>query len=402
MASLFPSSATHADLLVFIEATDGAGVLRAPVRTFALALGAAIEAHSPGLARVESYFSLQDEGLPPAALAPFVSPGNASTFVSIDIDADLTSFTARDLADYVREQMAGPLAPGVGWQATEVGVPAFLRASAASVERDMGITDAVVLPIALAMLGYMLRAPRLLLLPITSVAACTAASFGVMYFVARATNVFITVPSLMMTLTLALSLDYNLFLLMRYREELLGGADSATAVTDMLRTAGHTVFVSGVTLCVCFAGLGLFPLDMMRTIGYGCCISVLITLSENLILTPALILEFAGFFERGVHASGCGCATGAGAGATLERRPLISRAAGPAGSAPPPPAMLSSMWFRFGTTTTRWPCNAIIIIAVVAATVPFALQVRARSGTNVGLRTILTMSEHTIAKSCEP
>jgi uncharacterized membrane protein YdfJ with MMPL/SSD domain len=281
MASLFPSSANNADLIVFIEATDGRSVLRDSVRAFALALGGAIAAYSPGLARVESYYSLQAEGLPPAALSPFVSHGNVSTFVSIVINAELTSYRARDAADFVRTEMAA-LCGCDGFQVTEAGVPAFLRSTAASVERDMGISDGVVLPIALAMLGYMVRTPRLLLLPVASVAAATAISFGLMYFVALATSVFTVVPSLMMTLTLSLSLDYNLFLLMRYKEELLGGAGTPAAVATMLSTAGHTVFVSGFTLCVCFAGLGLFPLDMMRSIGYGCCLSVFVTLSENL------------------------------------------------------------------------------------------------------------------------
>ena len=62
----------------------------------------------------------------------------------------------------------------------QVGVPAFIKAAAASVERDMAISDAVVLPVAIAMLGYMLRSPRLLLLPVLSVGACTAVAFGAM------------------------------------------------------------------------------------------------------------------------------------------------------------------------------------------------------------------------------
>ena len=48
----------------------------------------------------------------------------------------------------------------------------------------------------------------------------------------------------------------------RYREELARGADVEAAVTTMLATAGHTVFISGLTLSVCFAGLGLFPMSM--------------------------------------------------------------------------------------------------------------------------------------------
>ena len=54
----------------------------------------------------------------------------------------------------------------------------------------------------------------------------------------------------MMSITLAVSIDYSLFILSRYREEIVQGLDVRAAVEQALGTAGHTVLVSGTTLAV--------------------------------------------------------------------------------------------------------------------------------------------------------
>ena len=54
----------------------------------------------------------------------------------------------------------------------------------------------------------------------------------------------------MMSITLAVSIDYSLFILSRYREEIIQGLEVGAAVEQALGTAGHTVLVSGTTLAV--------------------------------------------------------------------------------------------------------------------------------------------------------
>jgi hypothetical protein len=56
--------------------------------------------------------------------------------------------------------------------------------------------------------------------------------------------------AVMMSITLAVSIDYSLFILSRYREEIMQGLEVGAAVEQSLGTAGHTVLVSGTTLAV--------------------------------------------------------------------------------------------------------------------------------------------------------
>lgn len=138
----------------------------------------------------------------------------------------------------------------------------------------------------------------------------------------------------MMSITLAVSIDYSLFILSRYREEIIQGLEVGAAVEQALGTAGHTVLVSGTTLAVnalpcslcmscylcmvyrvshpavamfpeiakfcpdqvAFAGLGFFPTTLLSSVGVGAACAVAVTVLVNLSLTPALLLLCPGFF----------------------------------------------------------------------------------------------------------
>lgn len=69
-------------------------------------------------------------------------------------------------------------------------------------------------------LGYMIGSARLLILPLVSLICCGLTSFGLMYFATLSMHVMSTTLSLMMSVTIALTIDYSLFTLTRLREEL--------------------------------------------------------------------------------------------------------------------------------------------------------------------------------------
>ena len=99
-----------------------------------------------------------------------------------------------------------------------------------------------------------------------------------------------------MSLVIAISIDYSLFLLTRYREEVEKGKDNYTAVSLMNEHSGHTILVSGLTLVVCFLGLMFFPVNAIASLGLAAGITVVITLITNLSFTPAALLTFGKFF----------------------------------------------------------------------------------------------------------
>ena len=115
---------------------------------------------------------------------------------------------------------------------------------------------------------------RLLLVPLLCIVCTLAAAILTMYPVSRAMTVSGQAPSLMVASALAMSIDYSLFLLSRFAEEVQAGHGAARAVEIMLATSGHTVAVSGGTLTLCFLGMILMPVHAIQTMGLAAAITV--------------------------------------------------------------------------------------------------------------------------------
>jgi uncharacterized membrane protein YdfJ with MMPL/SSD domain len=90
-------------------------------------------------------------------------------------------------------------------------------------------------------------------------------------------------------LGLGLAIDYSLFIVSRYREELAAHGPGATAITNTLNTAGRTVLFSSLTVAAALASLLVFPQKFLYSMGLG---GVLVSLSAAavaLILLPAVL-----------------------------------------------------------------------------------------------------------------
>jgi RND superfamily putative drug exporter len=90
-------------------------------------------------------------------------------------------------------------------------------------------------------------------------------------------------------LGLGLAIDYGLFMVSRFREELHRQDTTADAVTATVATAGRTVAVSGITVAVALASLMLFPETFLRSMGYGGVATVLVDVLAALTVMPALL-----------------------------------------------------------------------------------------------------------------
>jgi len=91
-------------------------------------------------------------------------------------------------------------------------------------------------------------------------------------------------------LGLGLSIDYSLILVSRFREELGRGAETASAVTTTITTAGRTVIFSALTVAAAMASLTVFPLRFLQSIGVGGVVVALTAAASSLMLLPALFV----------------------------------------------------------------------------------------------------------------
>merc|ERR1719235_2389015 len=167
--------------------------------------------------------------------------------------------------------------------------------------------DLVSVPVAFIVLAISLRSSRLLILPFCSLIVAGATSFGIMGILAMdKLSVSSATPPLMMSILLAISIDYALFLLTRFREEVEKGAKTDIVLQRVLMYSGHTVCGSGFTLAFCFLALVFFPLDMIKSIGLGVMITIFSAIIVNMTLVPAALMAMPTFFSN-FNMWGCDC-----------------------------------------------------------------------------------------------
>jgi RND superfamily putative drug exporter len=89
---------------------------------------------------------------------------------------------------------------------------------------------------------------------------------------------------------LGVAIDYSLFIVSRYRDELHGGASTAEALVTALHTTGHAVLFSGFAVAVGLAGLFFFRGSFLATMGFGGSVVVAFAVVFAFTFLPAMLV----------------------------------------------------------------------------------------------------------------
>ncbi len=114
-------------------------------------------------------------------------------------------------------------------------------------------------------------------------------TLGVLSVLVRFVELSVFVQNAATMLGLGVAVDYSLFLISRYREQVEAGEPSAAALTSALRTAGHTVLASGATVVLAMSTLLLVDLPVIRSLAIGAVVVVTVAMIVNLLVLPALL-----------------------------------------------------------------------------------------------------------------
>jgi RND superfamily putative drug exporter len=158
-------------------------------------------------------------------------------------------------------------------------------------------------------------------LPLLIGGAAILGAFAILRLLTNVTDISVFAINVVTVLGLGLAIDYSLFIVSRYREEVVASnGDSRRALGRTLATAGRTVLFSGLTVSVSLLGLLLFPEGFLRSMGLGAIGAVLVAMLAALTLLPALLavlgsrvnaLSVRRLFRRSPAASQSGDAHGA-------------------------------------------------------------------------------------------
>jgi uncharacterized membrane protein YdfJ with MMPL/SSD domain len=158
------------------------------------------------------------------------------------------------------------------------------------VSEDIARAELLAFPILLLLSFFVFRSFVAALLPLAVGGATILLSFLGMRFVNGAIEpMSIFALNLITGLGLGLAIDYSLFMVSRFREELERGLDTSEALHRTMATAGRTVLFSSVTVAAALASLLVFPLRFLYSMGVGGVICALAAALVSLTVLPAIL-----------------------------------------------------------------------------------------------------------------
>lgn len=194
-----------------------------------------------------------------------------------------------------------------GFRVELTGALALFRDTMESTKKDLHVRDLIVIPLAFGLLYMQVCSWRLLLLPALSLVVVFAISFGFFVPVAKyLVDISPLTPSVMAFLNIALSVDYSLFQLTRFTEEISRGNAFEIALWRMQLYSGRVIGLSGAVIIICSMCTTLFPGEGISTIGVGTMHSTVCSLSVVLTLTPCVLSMFPEFFQTGIGSTSSG------------------------------------------------------------------------------------------------
>jgi uncharacterized membrane protein YdfJ with MMPL/SSD domain len=246
--------------------------------------------------------------------------------------------------------------PGAGWSVptgkrgitaqvggtvpTEVAIDGEVTANIARAE---GISLPVLLILLVVIFGGLVAAA----LPVAIGGLAILGSFTVLRLLTLTTTVAVYSVNITTILGLGLGIDYGLFIVTRFREELRRQPTVEAAVARTVATAGRTVVISGVTVALALTSLMLFPEVFLRSMGYGGVATVAVDVIAAVTVLPALL-------------------------AVLGHRVNALRVRKNAGRAPR--SETAGGWYRLAHSVMRRPVAyaAVIVVVLLALGAPLA------------------------------
>ncbi|HEX8004737.1 MAG TPA: MMPL family transporter [Mycobacteriales bacterium] len=157
------------------------------------------------------------------------------------------------------------------------------------IEEDTQKADSLAIPVTLVALILVFGSVVAAFLPLAVGVLAIVGTFLVLRIVASFTEVSIYSLSLTTAMGLGLAIDYSLFIVNRYREEVRNGLTSDEAVKRSVLTAGRTVTFSALTVAASLGALLVFPLAFLRSFAYAGIAVVALAAVGAVLVLPALI-----------------------------------------------------------------------------------------------------------------
>ena len=220
-----------------------------------------------------------------------ISKDSHQALVTVDL-GDKSIKAQEYLPQLVAEIHPGPL------QMLVTGQVPVNQAFNTTLRQDLQRAEYLALPITLLLLVLIFASIVAALLPVGVGVLAIVGGVGGTLFLARFTDVSQYALNIVTLIGLGVAIDYSLFVVNRFRDELAAGASREQAIATSMSTAGRSITFSGVTVAVGLSAMLFFQGTFLASMGAAGAIVVAIAVFYGLTFLPALLSVMGANVDR--------------------------------------------------------------------------------------------------------
>ena len=169
------------------------------------------------------------------------------------------------------------------------GFSTFSYAISHKISKDLALAESISIPLTFITLAFIFGALVASAMPLVVAVSAILGAFLILFLISLFTDVSIFALNLTTGLGMGLGIDYALLMVNRFREELHKGNSVNESVVTTVKTAGRTVFFSGLTVLITLSSLIFFPQMFLKSFGYAGVAVVAMAIAGALIPLPAIL-----------------------------------------------------------------------------------------------------------------
>jgi RND superfamily putative drug exporter len=274
---------TDSDVIALYTAPPGRTVDDPEVRAAVTAqLAGLLRDHPDRVLRIDSYWDTALSG-------QFADDSRIHAFASIGLRGEGSA----TVDNY--QAIVGALAaegPGTGPAGTTVqaaGLQPVVEGINTGMQDDIRRAEMIALPLVAILLYFVFGGVVAAVLPVLIGGMTILGTQGIMRLLTGYIEVNVFASAVVTLVSLGLAIDYGLFTVTRFREELAAGRGVEEAVARTVATAGRTVLFSAAIIAVSLGALLIFPNGVLRSVPYGGISSVLLAAVLSVTALPAML-----------------------------------------------------------------------------------------------------------------
>ncbi|MFB7723662.1 MMPL family transporter [Nocardia sp. NPDC056100] len=275
---------TDSDLIVVYTAPPGHTLDDEPMRSAVTdELNRLRAKHSEQILKIDSYW----DG---ALMGQFADASRTHAFASIGLRGDGGTDTVNNYMAVKNEFHAG--APGSGPGGTTVqlaGMQPVVEGINTGMQNDIHRAELIALPIVAILLYFVFGGVVGALLPVLIGGMTILGTQGIMRMLTDHIQVNVFASAVVTLVSLGLAIDYGLFAVTRFREELAAGRTVEEATARTVATAGRTVLFSAAIIAVSLGALFIYPNGVLRSVPLGGISAVLLAAVLSVTALPAML-----------------------------------------------------------------------------------------------------------------